>query len=836
MKLFKMLFYSQIASALSPNGSKTLRIGMSVAFSTEEDYYATAINALYLRIQQMNDRLDLIDADTKLELYHLENDEQTSNILRAGVEFIKSDVLAIIGTGWSSLTDLLLLVTRNSQIPVCDGGSTSPILSNKAKYPNFFRTVPQDSAQAVAIVGFIKSHGWKKIGIIHSNEPYGIGLATQTTKIAKSTGIQILSKISYQPYSDQLEYPDLLNQLKVSDARIILLYCATEAEYLRFVELARIIGIYGDGYVWIGPDGLLSITDPGGLLDGSIGFFPVEAQGPESEKFANYYLENRLNTSYQYNYLSNDDGYSSYQYFYASCIDLIVLGFDQLLKSNQTFTVDNMLNRKLHKYLNIPKSFNFPDYYTPSGRIMLDASGDRKGDYHMMNFVSSDKVLVGKWENGKYIKYKDIVYSGGTTEIPSDGIIPEKIALYISFTDTFPIMILLIFLILLMIISRLIFLDLSNLISGKMIDKVRFLQLITILIFSFKLISPNGIQTATQCTIDNVIPAFCCSFYFSLCIASHKNSLTQRVKKVNALVDTCTTVQKAIPWIVPTIAILLYWNVYNPPTPTATQAGYRSYVWVCASSSHEFSDYMHILLYVYNAFLLLLSGIRIVKTFQRTRGQTVIDLSIVCVLNTIIVASVEVYNRENVFRNSSSYLKTYYIKMVCITEVLVTHLVVLHFNKENSEKSANKNRKMQSVKDSIRKGNSSFLNSTKNTLYRSKIDRKPLKGIMVFVNDSQSYKSIFIQPQQYLLQISNPTSLYLFKDTNGVLNSSGIIWESESLKSFECELIDLLTMSINIEGHIYVLFFKETSDATKVVEYFDGWKDKVEFNGYNGFE
>ncbi|KAI8895825.1 periplasmic binding protein-like I, partial [Globomyces pollinis-pini] len=189
MNNFLIICLMQLISCLSPNGTKILRIGVSISVSELDPYYADAVNAIYLRTQQFNNRRDLIDDNTKLELYNLENFQQQAEVLKNGVVFTKSDVLAIIGTGWSSLTDLLLLVTRNSQIPVCDGGSTSPMLSNKLKYPNFFRTVPQDSAQAVAIVGFIKSNGWKKISIIYSNEPYGLGLATQTETECAKNGI-----------------------------------------------------------------------------------------------------------------------------------------------------------------------------------------------------------------------------------------------------------------------------------------------------------------------------------------------------------------------------------------------------------------------------------------------------------------------------------------------------------------------------------------------------------------------------------------------------------------------------------------------------------------------
>ncbi|KAI8895832.1 periplasmic binding protein-like I [Globomyces pollinis-pini] len=240
MRLILFIILLPFICTLSVNGTKKVRIGMTLAFSLEQDsFYATAINAIYLHVQQLNEQSKLFDDDTKIELFHLENDIQRPQILKAGVEFIKSDVLAIIGAGWSSLTDLLLLVTRNSQLPVCDGASTSPMLSNKVKYPNFFRTVPQDANQAEAIVGFIKSNGWKKIGIIYSNEPYGLGLTTHTEKLSALNGIQVLSKISYQPYAEKQSYVTLMQRMKETGVRIILIYCLQQSSFQSFLELAK---------------------------------------------------------------------------------------------------------------------------------------------------------------------------------------------------------------------------------------------------------------------------------------------------------------------------------------------------------------------------------------------------------------------------------------------------------------------------------------------------------------------------------------------------------------------------------------------------------------------
>ena len=52
--------------------------------------------------------------------------------------------------------------------------STSPELSNKARFEYFSRTIPSDHYQTLAMAKIVDKLGWKYISIIYEESNYGI--------------------------------------------------------------------------------------------------------------------------------------------------------------------------------------------------------------------------------------------------------------------------------------------------------------------------------------------------------------------------------------------------------------------------------------------------------------------------------------------------------------------------------------------------------------------------------------------------------------------------------------------------------------------------------------
>lgn len=53
-----------------------------------------------------------------------------------------------------------------SSYPQLSFAATTPVLADKKKYPNFFRTVPSDNAVNPAVVKFLNYYNWSRVGTL----------------------------------------------------------------------------------------------------------------------------------------------------------------------------------------------------------------------------------------------------------------------------------------------------------------------------------------------------------------------------------------------------------------------------------------------------------------------------------------------------------------------------------------------------------------------------------------------------------------------------------------------------------------------------------------------
>ena len=154
----------------------------------------------------------------RLELF-IEDDQCKPELAtNTAAKLVSSNVIAVIGHICSGATKAALGIYKDSKIVTISPSATNPPLTQSGEYPNFFRTIAPDDAQAKLATMFIKDKlGLKTLAVLHDKGDYGKGFAELVKQFAEAEGIEVVLFEGVNPGAP--DYSAVVNKIGNSGAR-----------------------------------------------------------------------------------------------------------------------------------------------------------------------------------------------------------------------------------------------------------------------------------------------------------------------------------------------------------------------------------------------------------------------------------------------------------------------------------------------------------------------------------------------------------------------------------------------------------------------------------------
>jgi branched-chain amino acid transport system substrate-binding protein len=222
-KFLKALAVMGVALAL-PVGTlsaDTIKLGVAGAHSGDlASYGIPTVKAAELVVADVNARGGINGMQVELMV---EDDVCKPEVAtNTATKLVSSGVKIVLGHICSGATKAALPIYKNGGVVVMSPSATNPALTQSGDYPNFFRTIPSDDAQARTEVDFTLSVlKAKKIAVVHDKGDYGKGLAEFAKGFLEASGkAEVVLFEGVTPGA--VDYSAIVQKIKRSDADAVI--------------------------------------------------------------------------------------------------------------------------------------------------------------------------------------------------------------------------------------------------------------------------------------------------------------------------------------------------------------------------------------------------------------------------------------------------------------------------------------------------------------------------------------------------------------------------------------------------------------------------------------
>jgi len=178
-KMFSLLSAAALTAALSTGAmaGDPIKIGVAGAHSGDlASYGLPTVKAAELVVKHVNENGGI--NGSKVELMVEDDVCKPEVATNTATKLVSGGANVVIGHICSGATKAALPIYGEADVIVMSPSATNPSLTQSGDYPNFYRTIASDDAQARTEVDFaVNVLQAKKIAVIHDKGDYGKGLA-----------------------------------------------------------------------------------------------------------------------------------------------------------------------------------------------------------------------------------------------------------------------------------------------------------------------------------------------------------------------------------------------------------------------------------------------------------------------------------------------------------------------------------------------------------------------------------------------------------------------------------------------------------------------------------
>lgn len=199
----------------------TIKFGVAGAHSGDlASYGLPSVNAAKLVIEKVNAGGGI--NGKKVELLVEDDVCKPEVATNTATKLVSDGVHVVLGHICSGATKAALPIYKNAGVLVMSPSATNPALTQSGDYPNFFRTIAPDDAQAMVDVEFaLNTLGYTKIAVVHDKGDYGKGFAEFAKKFLEESGkAEVVLFEGVTPGA--VDYSAIVQKIKKSEAEAVM--------------------------------------------------------------------------------------------------------------------------------------------------------------------------------------------------------------------------------------------------------------------------------------------------------------------------------------------------------------------------------------------------------------------------------------------------------------------------------------------------------------------------------------------------------------------------------------------------------------------------------------